>query len=231
MSRLKSTIRGFVAAIVLASQALGAQAQIAKPSSVDILFERKHLTNVDAGADLVYRFQRTVSSTELLGQPFSDDIKVHIKKAGADGTRDVVVNVFTGERGRDPQTIDELSGNPILVVFLDRAIASYMSVAGGKIAYLKDKLRTALRERSTVDPVKVKLAGKTIDAYRVSVTPYAGDLNAQKMRGYENARFSIVVSEAVPGHFVELSATYDNNDKAAPRLEERTLMVGAEVMP
>lgn len=209
----------------------GVHAEVAaKPSSVDILFERKHLTNVGPGATLAYRFERTVSAADLLGQPFADEIKIDVKKGASEGTRDVVVKVFSGDRAREPQPIDELSINPVLVVFLDRAVASYMSIAGGKMPYLKDKFRTSLRERATVLPVKVKLADKTMDAYRVTVTPYSGDLNASKMRGYENSKFSIVVSDAVPGHFVEMLATYENTVKEAPRLEERTLMVGAEVL-
>ena len=228
-------IRALCAITVLAVVGLvatrSAQAEIAKPSPVDILFERKHLLNVSAGTDLVYRFDRIVSQTELLGQPFSDDIKVEVKKVEPNGTRTVVVKVFSGERARDPQPIDELTGNPLLVVFLDRAVSSYMAVAGGKVAYLKDKFRTALRERATVAPIKVKLAGNVVDAYKISVQPYAGDLNAQKMHGYENSTFSFVVSEAAPGQLVELDATYENNAKDAPKLEERILMVGAEVLP
>ena len=209
---------------------MSASAEIAKPTPVDILFERKHLTNVEAGTDLLYRFQRTVTQPELMGQPFADDIKIEIKKVATSGTRDVVVRVFSGERARDAQPIEDLTGNPILVVFLDRAIASYMSIAGGKVAYLKDKFRTALRERATVTPVQVKFGDKTVEAYQVSITPYSGDLNASKMRGYENSKFSFVVSEAVPGQFVELVATYENTAKDAPRLEERTAMVGTEVV-
>ena len=223
-------VQAVLAAATLGASAFLARAEIAKPSSIDILFERKHLANVDAGADLVYRFQRTVSQADILGQPFADEIKVEIKKVETNGTRDVVVKVFSGDRARDPQPIDELTGNPVLVVFLDRAIASYMSVAGGKVAYLKDKFRSALRERATVEPVMVKLGDKTVDGYRVSVAPYAGDLNASKMRGYENAKFSFVLSDVVPGQFVELLATYENTAKDAPRLEERTLKVGAEVV-
>jgi hypothetical protein len=218
-----------VAAIFTGSASVHAEAAT-KPSSVDILFERKHLANVAAGSTLDYRFERKVSAADLLGQPFSDDIKIDVKKVASDGSREVVVKVFSGERARDPQPIDELTGNPILVVFLDRAIASYMSIAGGKTAYLKDKFRTAIRERATVEPVKVKLASNTVDAYRVSITPYSGDLNASKMRGYENSKFTFVVSDAVPGQFVELLATYENVAKDAPRLEERTIMAGAEIL-
>ncbi len=228
-----------VAAVLVAGGAPGALvglsagpavAQLAKPSSIDILFDRKHLSNAPVGTDLLYKFQRTVSATDVLCQPFSDDVKIEIKKAAPEGSRDLFVKLFTGERARDPQFFDGLTSNPILIVFLDRAIASYMSVAGGKVPYLKDKFRTAMRERASVEPVKVKLGDKVVDAHRVTVTPYAGDLNATKMRGYENSRFSFVVSDAVPGQYVELLAVYENNAKDAPRLEERTLMVGAEVV-
>jgi hypothetical protein len=207
-----------------------AGAEVGKPTSVDVLFERKHLSNVPVGTDLVYRFERTVSAVDLLGQPFADDIKIEVKKVATNGSRQVVIKVFSGDRARDPQVIDDLTSNPVLVVFLDRAIASYMSIAGGKVPYLKDKFRTAMRERSTVEPVKVKFDGKTLDAHRVTLSPYSGDLNAAKMRGYENARFSMVVCDGVPGQFVELLATYENNAKDAPRLEERTLMAGAEIV-
>ena len=226
----QSTCRALLAAGILAAGAVSATAEIVKPSPIDILFEKKHLSNVDAGTELVYRFERTVSKPELLGAPYTDDIKVEVKKVATNGTRDVVVKVFTGERARDPQPIDELTVNPILVVYLDRSIASYMSVAGGKQPYLKDKFRTALRDRSTVEPVKITLGGKTVEGQRVTVSPYAGDLNASKMRGFENSRFSIVLSEAVPGQFVELVSSFENADKDAPTFEERTSLTGAEVL-
>ncbi|MFK4980159.1 hypothetical protein, partial [Klebsiella pneumoniae] len=83
-----------------------------------------------------------------------------------------------GDRAREPQAVEGVTGNPILVVFLDRSIASYMSVAGGSVAYLKDKFRIAMRDRATVEPVKVLLGDKTVDAQRVTIVPYVGDINA-----------------------------------------------------
>lgn len=229
MSSNSYLIRRLIAATALLLSHVAASAQLAKPAPVDVLFGN-HLTNVAAGTDLNYKFERTVNQPDVLGQPFTDDIKIEVKKVGSGGTRDVVVKIFSGERARDPHPITDMTGNPVLVVFLDRAVASYMAVAGGKVAYLKDKFRTALRERSTIEPVKIKLGDKTFDGHRVSVAPYSGDINAAKMRGYENSQFSFVMSEAIPGQFVELVASYDNPTKTAPRLEERTIMVGAEVL-
>lgn len=195
-----------------------------------MLFENKHLGNLDAGQKLTYRFSRDPSKPDVLGKGFSDEITVDIKKVATDGTREVDVRVYTGERARDPQVIDGLTGNPILVVFLDRSVSSYMAVAGGKVPYLKERFRSAFRDRPTLEPVKVKLGDKTVDATRITIAPYAGDPNASKMLGFENSKFSIVVSEAVPGHFVELVANIDNTNSDAPRLVERIVMAGTELM-
>lgn len=216
-----------LAAAILASSAY---AQAPKATAVDLLFERKHLENVKAGDKLSYRFSRDVTKPDLLGQPFADDVTVDIRKIAADGTREVDVRIFTGERARDPQVIDGMTGNPILVIFLDRSVSSYVALAGGKVPYLKDRFRSALRDRATIEPVKVKLGDKTVDGHRVTISPYSSDPNASKMQGYENSSFSVVVSDAAPGHFVELSALYENTKKEAPRLEEKLVMAGAEVL-
>lgn len=237
MTVRRSSIGAMVAVITAAGSA-AAQSPPAAPSSaapttpsvVDMLFERQHLGNVPAGQELVYRFERVVTRPDLLGQPFDDAVKVAVRKVAADETREVEVAVFSGERARAPQVIDGLTGNPILVVFLDRSVASYMAIAGGKLPYLKARFRDALREGGRMEPVKVKLGDRTVDAVKVTITPYAADPNAGRMQGYQNARFSLVVSEAVPGHFVEMIASYDNADAAAPRLEERLAMVGSEVV-
>ncbi len=224
--RLSASIFG--AAVVLAA-VLSPVTTNAAPSAVDMLFEQKHLGNVEAGQKLAYRFSRDPSKPDLLGAGFSDDITVDIKKVAADGTREVDVRIYTGDRAREPQIIDGLTGNPILVVFLDRAVASYMALAGGKVPYLKDRFRSALRDRATIEPVKVKMGDKTVDATRVTIAPYVGDPNATKMQGYENSKFSIVVSDAVPGYFVELVSNFENTAKEAPKLVEAILMAGAEV--
>lgn len=82
----------------------------------------------------------------------------------------------------------------------------------------------ALRN-GTAEPIKVDVAGKSVDAFRMTLQPYAQDPNAARMLGFENSKFIIVYSDAVPGYFVELSSTYENTDAKAPRLEERVSFV------
>lgn len=219
------TIWGLLAALVLTLPP-PLLAGVDKPSAVDVLFERQHLANLEKGAEVSYRFQRTVSDAKLLGEPFSDDIKIDVTQVSEAGKRAVEVRVFTGDRARDPQKITDVTGNPILVVFLDRAVNNFSLIAGGNRAYLKNGFRIGLREKAVIEQVKADYQGQSVDAYRITVTPFAGDKNAQKMSGYDGSRFTFVVSEAVPGWFVEMVSTYESTIKEAPRLEERFTLAG-----
>jgi hypothetical protein len=196
------------------------------PSAIELLFERKHLAALGDGAEITYRFERTVSDTKMLGEPFSDDIKLKVTAAAASGTRDVVLTVFTGERARSLGDLPELTGNPLLVMFLDRAVGNMSQLAGGSRPYLKDRVRASFREKSTVEATTVAHAGKTVEAFRIAVTPFVGDPNAAKMLGYDGAKLTLVVSEAVPGHIVELTSQFESGVQGAPRLDERITFSG-----
>lgn len=201
-----------------------------KRSAVDLLFESKHLELLGKGMEATYRLDRTVSDAKLVGEPFSDGIRVGVKDVDASGKREVVVHLFTGERARDPHTETELTGNPLLVVFLDRAVSNFAIVGGGNRNYLKQQFREALRDKADVQPAKVEVGGKAVDGYRITVTPFATDKNAQRMLGYEGSKFTFVVSDAVPGYFVDLHAGYESTTKEAPKFEERIKFAGAGAM-
>lgn len=224
---ISKSLRGLAVVAGLALAALPALAEAAKPSAVDILFEAKHLELLGKGAEAAYRIQRTVSDPKMLGEPFSDDIRIGVNAVDPAGKREVVIKIFSGERARDPRVETDMTGNPILVFFLDRSVSNFGLVGGGNRNYLKQQFRDALRDKADVQPVKIEYGGKSVDGYRVTVTPYADDKNARKMLGYEGSRFTLVVSDAVPGYFVDLSASFESTTKDAPKFEERITLVGA----
>ena len=192
------------------------------PSVSDLLFEQKDLDGLKAGDTLTYRFQRTVSERKSLGAPFSDNILVSIKKvAEEDNLRDVDLQIFTGDRARPVQELPHRTGNPVLVVFLDRVVNNFAAMAGGKTQYLKNRMRVDMRENPKIESAKIKFGGKTIEGYRVTMTPFIKDPNRHKMYGYEGSRFDVLVSDAVPGRIVEMAAVFESPLDGAPRLEER----------
>jgi hypothetical protein len=214
-------LRWATAAVMLLSAAASASGEPQKP--VDALFDGNHLKLTKQGSQLNYRFQRSVSHEKVLGAAFSDDLKIDVT-AVKDDKRDFEFRVFSGERARDPFVDHDRSGNPLLLWYLDRSVNSYKGLAGGGLTYVKGRFMEALKN-ANAEPTKVDIDGKSVDAFRVTVTPYAGDPNASRMMGYENSRFVIVYSDAVPGFFVEMSSTLENTDAKAPRLEERISFV------
>lgn len=224
------TLRGlmFAAVVMLAAGAnlAPAMADAGKRSAVDLLFESKHLELLNKGTEASYRIQRTVSDAKMLGDPFSDDIKIGVNAVDVEGKRDVVIKIFTGERARDPRVETGMTGNPILVFFLDRAVSNFALVGGGNRNYLKQQFRDALRDKADIQKTTVEFGGKSVDAYRVSVAPYVEDKNARRMLGYETSIFTFVVSEAIPGYFVELVSTFASALPDTPKFEERITLEG-----
>jgi hypothetical protein len=224
---LRDILRALALAGVLAGTALQPGALAKEPESANAaLFEVNHLDKVGKGEELHYRFQRTVSEAKILGQPFSDDIKVAVTGVGADGLKEVRIDIFTGERARDPQTEPNRTGNPIVVVFLERAVNNFGILAGSNRNYVKQQFIKALRDRGKLEPVSVEYKGKTVSGYRMVLEPFRGDRYADRMDGYDISRFSFVMSDEVPGYFVEMASNYESSKPHAPKLDERITLAG-----
>lgn len=193
----------------------------------DILFDTPQLNLVSAGETLKYNFVRDASEPKLLGPNFTDEIKVDVAKVSEEGRRDVDVQIFSGDRGRDVRHLPGMTANPVLVFYLDRAVANYALLAGGSKGYLKNRFRLALRTTAKIEPAKLQYNGKTVDGHHVWVTPYVNDPNKEKMSGYEKARFDVFVSDKVPGYLVEMKSHFESPEPGAPKLDERIVLDGA----
>ncbi len=196
------------------------------PAATSMLFDASHLGNLKKGDELSYRFERNGSDPKVLGANFSDQIRVGIIDEEQSGTRAVSVRVFTADRERPEQRISGMTGNPLLVVFLDRAVTNFAMLAGGSRPYLKNRFKQQLAGSATVEPVAIEYKGRKVQGYRVKLTPYLGDPNALKMQGYDGSTFEIVVSDQIPGHFAETRALYSSPQEMSPRLEERIVLEG-----
>lgn len=196
------------------------------PKPTDILFNRPHIASVAAGTVLDYKFVRKPSNEKMLGAGFTDDITVKIESDGAPGKKNVLVQMYTGDRARDPQRITDMDGNPMLVVFLDGAVSHFRQLAGGDSAYLKNTFSKYLGNGATIAAAKILYKGTEVDGYQVTATPFANDPARAKMNGYENATFKIALSNKIPGYFAQMVSDYTSTDKSAPSLLETTTLEG-----
>jgi hypothetical protein len=204
-----------------------AAAAAADQKAAPLLFETRHLDLIQKGEEVTYHFVKTGSDERLVGKDYADDIRLGVAKVNGNGQRDVVFKVFTGDNARDPQSWPDLTINPLFIWYLDRAVGTFNSLAGGSQMYLKHKIREALGN-ATAEEVKADYNGKTVDAYKVTIAPFVDDPSAGKMQGFHKSAFTIVVSNQVPGYFVDLQSNFVSAQAAGPELREHIKLVGMQ---
>ena len=213
-----------LAALALLVPAAAGAEDLPKPT--DILFNSPHIASVSAGTVLDYKFVRKPSNEKLLGAGFTDDITVTVESDAGPGKKNVLVQMYTGERARDPQRITGMDGNPMMIVCLDNAVSHFRELAGGDSDYLKNTFSRYLATDATIAPVKILYKGQEIDSYQITATPYANDRAKSKMGGFENATFKLALSDKIPGYLAQMVSDFTNTDKAAPTLVETTTLEG-----
>ena len=224
MSKYTIRMAGLLAAATICANAASAAAETPKPT--DVLFQQPHIASIAAGTELVYKFVRKPSDEKILGAGFTDNIVVKIESDGAPGKKNVLVQMYSGDRAREPQRITDMEGNPMLVVYLDGAVSHFRQLAGGDSAYLKGVFSRYLGNGAKIEPVTITYKGQQVDGYRVTATPYANDPARAKMNGFEDATFTISLSAKIPGSFAQMVSQYTNTDKKGPTVEETTTLDG-----
>jgi hypothetical protein len=215
------------AVFALALGACGMSALAAdQPKATDLIFETKHLAKVEKDKVIDYKFNRTVTDPQILGQAFSDDITLKVVADKPDGKKDVDLQIYTGDRARDLQKMEDMGINPVFAVYFAQGVSTFNQLAGGQVNYLQQSFTDGWK-KAKVEPIQVDYNGKKINAYRISMTPYVGDKYETKMQGWEGAQYVVTVSDEVPGEIVDLLASYHNRYPPAKlKLTERITLAG-----
>jgi len=202
-----------IAPAVAPSGAVRAE-EAAAPSAAVLLFETPQLADAAPGSVLTYRYSRKVSDPEL-GAGFEDRIKLEIA-APADGApkeaRNVKVDFFGPERHRAAGPFEDVTGNPVMVLFLENHLAELAGKLMGNPRYFKNAIRTALRDKAEVVATDVSVGGRTYKGWRVTVAPFAGDANAKRMRGLETLTYVFEIAPELPGEIARITITADAKD-------------------
>ncbi len=222
MSRI--ILAAFTAAALMIQAATPAAAE---PQPTDLLFKLRQLDLVTKGSEITYKFERKTSNEKLLGKDMTDELKLQFTKVSDKGARDIAMFVFTGPAARDVQNWPDLSTNPLFLWYLDRTVVQLATMSGSEKSYLKSRIRSTFDEKGKVENIKVDYAGQQVEAYKITIAPFKGDPFAEKMEGYDHSYMSIVVSDAVPGYFVDMSATFESPRRGTPKIEEKLVLVGA----
>jgi hypothetical protein len=185
---------------------LPALAQSPAPDAADLLFEGSHWETATAGSTIGYRYQRTSGNAETFGPSFEDRIRLKLEAGESAANRTVRVELFTPPRYRPAGPFEDVPGNPVVVLFLEHHLATLAGSLKANPRYFKQAIRAGLRDKASVEPVKLQHGGREVEGWRVAVKPFADDRNREKMRGLDSFTYVFTVSNAVPGRLVSIEA-------------------------
>ena len=181
-------------------------APIATPSPADILFEAPQMQSVQPGTLLTYRYHRTSGiAGDPFGPPIDDHIRLNIEAGTTPATRTVRVEMLSGERRRPAGPFEDVTANPVLILFLEHHLDDLARVLGGNPRYIKTAIRAALRDRAAITRVEVSQGGHAVPAWRIEIRPLADDPNPARLRGFETLDYVFVASDAVPGAILSIN--------------------------
>ena len=190
-----------------------------------ILFQSNHLHNVGSPQALRYSYVHTDRS----GAGFSDQVQVDVGAKGSDGSAAVSSRFLTGERQVALPLLAGAQGNPVLLGFLERDIGEMKRMTGGSTGYFRKRIRIALAEAASVEPVTVPYGGHYVRGTRIAIEPYLHDPMQEKMQKYLAKKYVFILSDDIPGTIYQIRSTVPDaqqgDRKNGAALIEETLTV------
>jgi hypothetical protein len=184
------------------------------------LFETPHLSNIAHPETLDYRFEQTGPAA------FADQVSVHIDQIHPDGTKYVSFEFLTGAHHAFFPAVDDFSGNPLLMVFLEHDVGEMKDQVGIAAAYFRNRIRAAFIDQAQISETTILLDGRTVPARRIMLRPFADDHRFDRLPTVQGKTYDFVLSDQVPGQLAELAAEVPADPAAgAPAWAERLTFV------
>ncbi|MGB8337808.1 MAG: hypothetical protein WCD07_01990 [Burkholderiales bacterium] len=208
MTKLRSTILFVTLSLFLLNPSAHAAVGDEISEAEKILFMTDHLKNVSGPAVIQYNFKHDGQ----LEAGFEDQVKVELKKTG--GAKTAVVHFLTGERkATNLLPVNDVSGNPVLLGFLERDISEMKRLTGGATAYFRKRIRLALVDKAEIKPATFTYEGKEIKGHEITIRPFVDDPNKLRMVQYINKNYQFVLSEQVLGGVFQIRTSVPAAEK------------------
>ncbi|MEM7526839.1 MAG: hypothetical protein AAF416_04075 [Pseudomonadota bacterium] len=185
----------------------------AADAPLDLLFATPHLEPLPPGATLTYGHLREAAEETGLSPGFAQRISLVAGTEEAPG-----VNVTMDVDG-SPRQLDEfrgVPGNPLLMVFLESTVRAVNQATGGSPFYIRNRIREALRERLTSQPMILSQGNLRLPARALTASPFEGDKHAAQLGAFAALELRFLFSEQAPGMLIAMIA------EAGPRTDPQT---------
>jgi hypothetical protein len=199
-----------------------------------VLWTTDQLHSIEKPLRLAYEFKKGGTFEE----GFTDKIFLDILELLPDGMKRANVTFFTGERYHYVPPYDSINGNPVMAVYLHGDVLEMNRLTEGHWRYFQRRIKFALADAAQIEPVSVEFGGKTVEAKRITIKPYANDPKRERNEKYgrfADKVYTFTISDAVPGYLYRIEAVVpaakDLTTGDAPLLEESITLTAVEELP
>ncbi|MEO6024457.1 MAG: hypothetical protein ABIP64_15360 [Burkholderiales bacterium] len=161
------------------------------------VFMTDHLKSVAGPATLSYQFTKSGS----FEQGFQDKVTLSVKAPATGSGKDCHIDFLAGERQFKgmPDVIENATGNPIILAFLERDLSEMKRITKGQPNYYRKRIRMNLAEKAEIRPVTIKHEGKELPGFDVLLNPFDDDPARLRYEKYSNKSYIITLSDQIPG--------------------------------
>ncbi len=231
-SRHASTLARGAIAVMVAVVCTGAPAQDTDRKDFSTaereLLLSDQLAKLKPPRQLVYDFRRSGS----LEPGFDDKVTLRLKaKPGGKACCAADAEFLTGERKLDLPTIEEATGNPVTLYFLEYDIREMKRLTKGSTNYFRKRIRMSLYDGARVDDVSFTFEDKAVSGRQIVVEPYRDDPNRARFESLVRKQYVFTLSGAVPGEVAAIRTVVHPAGGDAAVLKEDMVLRGVKPPP
>ena len=194
------------------------------------VFMTDHLKNVAPATTLNYQFTKSGA----LETGFEGKVSIAVKAPAAGSGKNCQVAFLSGEnqfRGM-PEVIENATGNPVILAFLERDLIEMKRLTKGQPNYYRKRIRMALAQKAEAKSVTIKVSGKDIAAKEIHLTPYEDDPARVRYEKFSKKSYTITLADEIPGGVYKMHSRMverAGKDAAAkPMIEETLIFTGSK---
>lgn len=185
-------------------------APLSAAETYDLLFRKGALSGLEASPPLpegakgkdTLVYERVVSPLKKGESPDNDTIGLQLTSDD-----NVALILHRGPQMRFIGTFPASVGNPLIMYFLESALADIAKQSGGSPFYMRNRVKEALLKEAEIVPVSLRFGKRDIAASQVTIRPFAGDKARAQMGRFAELALAVTVSQDIPGWYYSLQAT------------------------
>jgi len=187
----------------------------AENDAVALIFLEPYLKKLDHPATIAYHYSHETAAPEAYGPGFDEEVRLNVNPpSSSQGFNSVAIVMKDKAREYTLGPFEDTSGNPVVMMFLERDLNQMRSRIGGAPVYFRNTIRRAFRDAAVVDDVNVDLNGVEIAAKRITIKPFVDEAGAGRFGKFQGKVFETIVSDRVPGGILTMRSFIPDDNNA-----------------